>query len=1058
MQNSGQTEQRWISREADPTAVAALARELGVGCLLARVLVGRGFDDAASARAFLDSSIDTEPFDAAGVFGLAAVADALSQAIDRHASILVFGDFDVDGLSATALLTIALQGLGANVRPMVPSRLEEGYGLTEQVIPRILADQPDVLVTVDCGISADHEARLLMEKGIEVLVTDHHEPGDQVPTGALVADPKLGPDGFGYDLAGAGVALALVKLLGERHGRHGLWRGLTDLACLGTVADMVPLTGFNRALVRDGLSRLNHSPRPGIQALTALERREGPLTASDLSFGMIPRLNAPGRLGEPGESLAILMEADPYQAVEIAERLQGRNDQRRRLESEIASVGLADAEAAYSVGKKLVVVAGEGYHEGVRGIIAARIARRFGVPAIVFTLVDGEARGSGRSVGEVNLFAALEAASDLTLRYGGHGAAVGVTVSPGQLSEFERRLEAGLAMLPAASFHPPLLVDAQLPLGDLDWDGVQELERLEPYGQANAKPMFVSRPLSVRNPRTVGNLANHLSFKADDRTAEVSGIWFNCPDIDGMLAADKPLQLAFEPKADIWRGQRSLQVQVREAFQPDIDGILAAAFPEAASGLYPSQREALELLGMGRSPLCLMPTGRGKSLVFQMHATRLALRHRSLSVFVYPLRALLNDQQQRLSNRLGQIGLSSRVLCGQSTLEERDQAYDDIKAGLVTAILTTPEFLLLHARRIAEATDIAFIAIDEAHHIASETQAHRPAYQGLHEIRRHFPMAQLMAATATADAQDAAAIEAALGLDCRVIDASRRPNLKVIDQRGSQDRLGLTIDIVRSQDPCVVYTTSRDSARFLVRDLRRALPGQAMAINYYHAGLDREMRRQLEAGFAAGTMGCLVSTSAFGEGVDIPNIRHIVAFHPPFSRAALNQLAGRAGRDGHVSHIHLMFDAADLETNRSLLASGLPSRAGLAALYRYIRALSREAPNILLPDESLAVGAGRIDPESLLTGSQVNIGLRVFEELGLLAIDSQGHRRRLTVNPDAPRVDLASSSVYLEVLDEVVEFDRFSAWLTDADVAEIESLVQGPILPGAGMGERQLAP
>ncbi|MDR2956735.1 MAG: single-stranded-DNA-specific exonuclease RecJ, partial [Coriobacteriales bacterium] len=787
------TTAKWVSREPktglDHQLVEQLAGALGLHRLVARVLIGRGLTDIRQAKAFLDASLDSEEFPAANIAGLSEVAVALVAAINRDSRIMVFGDFDVDGLSATALLYLALKYLGATVSYLIPSRLEEGYGLTEQVLPRILEKNPQTVITVDCGISASKVVDQLVGSGIEVLISDHHEVSETVPTSALVADPKLDPEGFGQHLAGAGVALALVKLLGQSFDCPELWREYTDLAALGTIADMVPLIGLNRALVRDGLERINHRPRPGIQALTCLQPQNGQLTAVNLSFGMIPRLNAPGRLGRPDEAIQILIADHLEQAIILAGRLEDTNILRRKLEAELAGAAMVQAESNYQAGKKLVVVAGEGWHEGIRGIIASRIARQLGVPAIVFSLIDGQARGSGRSVGSVNLYSALDAVSSLTLQYGGHESAVGVTLDPKNLEEFSNLLEAELAKEPPEHFHPPVIVDAQLSLGDLDWDAVQDLALLEPFGQANPQPSFVSQPVSFYNQRVVGSLGNHVSFEVSDHQTELSAIWFSCPDVAGLLARRGLQEIVFEPQAELWRGQRRLQLRVSDSFAVSIDEALVEAFPELVTGLYPSQVEALDLLGAGHSPLCLMPTGRGKSLVFQIHAARQALIGQAVSLFVYPLRALVNDQQQHLVDRLERIGLNSRILCGLNTPEERASVYQAMSDGEVSMVLTTPEYLLLYADRIAKAARIVFIDFDEAHHIAAENALYRPAYNRLQELHQYFPMTQFLATTATADSQTAFQISQALNLDSLVIDDSRRPNLKLIDRRNDPDRL-----------------------------------------------------------------------------------------------------------------------------------------------------------------------------------------------------------------------------------------------------------------------------
>ena len=1088
MQNSTNYTVPWQSRELNSAAVPRLMSELGISSLLAKVLAARGFTDPQSAQAFLASSLETEHFAVENITNLRPIAEVLSEAIDCEARILVFGDFDVDGVTATALLFLALQQLGAMVDWIIPSRFDEGYGLTEQVIPRVLEREPDIVVTVDCGIASGLEIDTLAEQGIEVLVTDHHEPtADLLPKNCLIADPKQFASDFGQNLAGAGVALALVKVLGELRGHGELWCDFLDLATLGTVADIMPLTGFNRALVRAGLELINTNPRPGIAALAALQRSNSNapgagLTAIDLSYGMIPRLNASGRLGDASDALLTLISDDDNTAHQLAETLSIANDQRRSLEAELSALAIAQAEASYQPGDKLVVVAGDGWHEGIRGIVASRISRNFGVPAIVFTIVDSEARGSGRSVGQVHMHAALQAVAEHTVRFGGHESAVGVTVLSEKLQDFTDALAKYLADQPEELFHPVVQVDALLPLSNLSWEAVSQLQQLEPFGQSNPQPQFVSQPLRLSKQRTVGASNNHLSFSVNDSTAELPAIWFNCESIEQMMTETGLVQLAFQPLAEYFRGSRSLQLRVTEAFEPSENLTYATAFPELVSGLYPSQVEALDYLEQGKSVLVLMPTGRGKSLIFQLHAAKMALQKQRVSILVYPLRALINDQQRHLQDRFSTLGIESQILCGQNSLEEREAVYASLASGKTAVILSTPEFLMLYADRIKSVAEVGFLAFDEAHHIASDA-LFRPAYQQLGQLTQAFSGVQVLAATATASDEHAAIIESALGLDCRVIDRARRPNLIVCDARDSDDKLAEVVKVALREEPCIIYTYSRDSARFLVRDLRKALPQMATRICFYHAGLDRALRQQLENDFQAGVLSCLVTTSAFGEGVNIANIRDLVMYHPPFSRESLNQLAGRAGRDGADARIHLLFSRDDLAQNRTLLSDRLPSRESLAGLYRYLKALERDAIDIVFSDESLAAAlnsaAGKQGSSEQVSASQVDLGLSVFLELGLIEVQkggassagaqsagaqrvgaqrvgartagaqSAGAQRVIRLCGNDKKVELNTSSLYLEAYTELSQFDAFSDWLVDASVTELEQLIQGAILPVA---------
>ena len=336
-------------------------------------------------------------------------------------------------------------------------------------------------------------------------------------------------------LAGVGVALKLVQVLGSRLGFPHLWRSYTDFATLGTVADLMPMRDENRALVADGLARMNTNPRPCIAALLATTGQAGkPLSATNLSFSLIPRLNAAGRMGNADLALDLLMCDNYGECCAMAEALEDVNNQRRAIEAELSDIAKEQAGRIYH-GQRALVVAGEGWHEGVKGIVASRLVNTYGVPALLFTIDGDEARGSGRSVGNVNLFEAVESISYLTKRFGGHGAAVGVTIPTKNLKAFAQRLDAYMQKLPEAAFHPLTEVDALVSLDELTLESVALVERLAPFGQENPQPTFLARNVTLVNTRAVGQTKDHFACTLTNGRASVAGIMFHCAAIDALL-------------------------------------------------------------------------------------------------------------------------------------------------------------------------------------------------------------------------------------------------------------------------------------------------------------------------------------------------------------------------------------------------------------------------------------------------------------------------------------------------------------------------------------------
>ena len=777
-------------KAADPASVVRLERELGLPRFIAATLVARGIDNPAAVHRFLAPSLERDWLDPYIIPGLSDVADALEAAVKRGDHILVFGDFDLDGISATTVLTRGLRALGAQATPFIPLRFEEGYALSQAAITRACSFGPDFIVTVDCGIACKAEAAAVVEAGLGLAITDHHEPVDLVPEGVPVADPKCDANCPSSILAGVGVALKLVQVLGGRLGQPHLWRDFTDFATLGTVADLMPMRDENRALVSDGIARMNAAPRPCIAALLATSgAADKPVSATNLSFSVIPRLNAAGRMGDAQLALDLLMTDDFEEANRLATKLESVNDQRRAIEAELSEIAKAQAAEIYH-GQRALVVSGESWHEGVKGIVASRLVNTYGVPSLLFTIDGDEARGSGRSVGQVSLFSAVESASDLLTRFGGHDAAVGVTLPADKLPEFERRLCAYMDALPEGAFHPLVEIDSCVSLDELTLDNVAQLDKLAPFGQEHPVPVYLARDVMLANCRAVGAEKNHFSCSLSDGRATVSGIMFHCSDIESLMRTDSVVNAAFEVQIDEWRGRKSVKAMLQSlapartcgaleaclnpenlSFVADLyatsDAELCANAPhrpedveayEAARAanracwerkaaedpaaleqavvraiigdkpLHDAQREILAHLRAGRSTLGIMATGRGKSLTFQVHAATRALANHEASLFVYPLRALIADQAFHLREALDAFGIGVITLTGESTPDERRQGFAGLADGTYDIVLTTPEFLAWHADEFAAAGRVRFVVVDEAHHIGLAKAGQRVAY------------------------------------------------------------------------------------------------------------------------------------------------------------------------------------------------------------------------------------------------------------------------------------------------------------------------------------------
>ena len=1215
------TSQRWEILEQHRDAEERLMDELGTSRLVARILAARGITDIGEARAFLTPSLDRDWRDPLEIPGMGVVADRVERALRNHEVIAVFGDFDVDGMTSTCLLTLGLRELGGAVMPYIPHRFGEGYGLSEEALNRVISDcSPDLVITVDNGIAAANEVEWLVSQGVDVVITDHHEPGDLVPQGVPVTDPKLVEDSPSRELAGAGVALKLVHELGRRMGEPDLWRRYIDVATLGTLSDMMLLTPENRALVSEGIERMRITTRPGIVALAATAGTDlATVTADSLPFSIIPRLNAAGRMGTTDVAFDLLLTDDPADATILAGKLEEINNERREIESQLSEEALAKVERSYS-GGRVVVVGGEGWHEGVKGIVASRIVNRYHVPALLFTISDGIARGSGRSVGHVDLFHAVEQCSDMLVRFGGHSGAVGVTVEADRLDELRGRLEAILSELPEEEFVDTGEVTALVTLDELTVSSIASLDALQPFGQGNKKPLLGVCDVGMANRSAVGYGGTHLRFSATDGSASIPAIMFRAPKIERLVDYEGDCDIVFDAVNETWQGRTKPKLMVRDILmhgqkdsaqeqtgaisisdelfsraseilardeyasiadaksfatkivgvsfegrqdvaqtlaegmdlsvvrQPDnaydpnamavmtADGVqvgflrrqiaqvlapladAGAVFrakvlqvtggddrswgvnievtrgdsPDAGTAsddsfssererlreleplqlleelrrhmignhdLLPAQAKALDLLAAGRSSLCIMATGRGKSLIFHLHAARTALLRNMASIFVYPLRALVSDQSFHLTESFGELGMKVRLLTGETSLDERDEVFSGLADGTVDVVLTTPEFLAIHRDRFAASRRIGFIVIDEAHHAGLSKSGNRSAYASLPEVRAALGEPTVLAVTATAADDVATEICRLAGIDAGavVIDRSMRSNLSIVDRRGTRNREQELIATVAQGRKCVVYVNSREQSVSLARMLRRKIPELGQKIAFYNAGLTRDERTRVERAFRSGELICIVSTSAFGEGVNLPDIAHVMLYHMPFGQIEFNQMSGRAGRNGADAQVHLLFGPSDTKINERIVAGSAPSRDELSTLYRALRTISQRTlfasggTSFAETNATIAEVCRTIDPKTRLDEHAVSCGIAIFRELGFLTTSGFSSARRIEMVESPVRMDLNSSIRYLEGIKAREEFDAFSAWALKADADEMLRRINQPITPSFGV-------
>ncbi|MEK6718053.1 MAG: single-stranded-DNA-specific exonuclease RecJ [candidate division NC10 bacterium] len=567
------TDRRWRIAQDDPAAADALARALDLPPLLASLLIRRGCDTPEAARTFLDAPL-AALHDPRLMLGMDAAVDRLRAAVARREPILVCGDYDVDGVSGMALLVSGLRRAGGEVEYAVPRRLEHGYGLHVSIAEQAAAGGIRLLITVDHGITALDAVALARQRGMDVIICDHHLPPPSLPPATAILNPRQADCPYPFkDLCGVGIAFKLLQGLFGPEAEDELWPFL-DLVALGTIADLVPLLGENRILVKHGLVQLAGTSRPGLRALAEVAgiplSTSGGLGAGRVAFGLAPRINAAGRLDDAAAAVRLLLTRDPVEARELATALDRQNRERQELEGSILAEALAQAAAEHDLTRdRAIVLASPAWHPGVIGIVAARLVERFGRPTALIGIQGQEARGSARSAGGWHIADALGRCADLLLHYGGHRAAAGFSIHPDRIDAFRARfLSLAAEELTEEDLLPTLAADAEVHLDALDLALADSLARLGPFGLGNPEPLLVARRLQVmRTPRRVGQ--NHLKMKVRESTRGgqvVEAIGFNLGSFTEALSQPSAPQidLAFVPERNVWNDREILQLRVKD--------------------------------------------------------------------------------------------------------------------------------------------------------------------------------------------------------------------------------------------------------------------------------------------------------------------------------------------------------------------------------------------------------------------------------------------------------------------------------------------------------------
>lgn len=560
---------KYKNEKITPEAVRLAAEKHNIPLILANVLLNRDIAESEFESFLVKSKRSIR--NPMSMLDMDKASERIVSAIEKKEKIAVYGDYDVDGITSTALLYEFLESVGADVIYYIPDRKDEGYGINIMAVNKLIKSGIKLLITVDCGITAIGEVEFAKLQGMDVIITDHHTCKERIPSAAVaVVNPKQENDEYGFpSLAGVGVAFKLVLALALKLGLNTgeVFDKYCDLAAIGTIADVVPLVDENRIIVEKGLQQLQDSSRPGIRGLLSVAKVDTKkINASTVAFALAPRMNAAGRLGTAVTAVELLLTKDTAEAERIADELDKENTKRQLTEQEIhnEAIEMIASDPNFQK-KKVIVLAKEGWHNGVIGIVASRITERFYRPCILISLDNGMGKGSGRSISSFNLFDALTECDSLLATFGGHSVAAGLSINGSDIDEFSKKINKYADdVLSEDDMLPVVKIDCLLNGQNLTLSTAKILSSLEPYGMGNEKPTFALKNATVENISTVGAESKHLRLLINKDGVKVSCIGFSMGECANEIKTGDLIHLAFKLDINTYQGNESVQLLLND--------------------------------------------------------------------------------------------------------------------------------------------------------------------------------------------------------------------------------------------------------------------------------------------------------------------------------------------------------------------------------------------------------------------------------------------------------------------------------------------------------------
>ena len=560
---------KWELVESRPhEEIESLSRQSNIPYAVARILINRGIDTPEQVDRFFNPNT-SHLYDPFLMLDMDKAVDRIVKALGHRERIAIYGDYDVDGITSASMLYLILKDLGGDVIPYIPDRQNEGYGISELGILELQKAGASLIISVDCGITSIKEAKAATALGIDLIISDHHEPGDAIPEAWAVCDPKR--EGCGYpfkELSGVGVAYKIAQGIIQKLNLESEYtEKYMDLVALGSAADIVPLVDENRVFVKLGLEKINNLPEVGLAALIETACiKAGKIEVGDIVFGIAPRINAVGRLGSALRAVKLLTTRDRASSRQIAQVLEDENRRRKDIDNATLEEAVKEIEMTINpLEARSLVLARDGWHPGVIGIVASRLIERYYRPTVMITIENGQGKGSARAIAKFDIYQALKACADLLLQFGGHKYAAGLTIAAENIPEFKRRFEAVCReIIPEEDLVPKIKIESEISLDEITPEVVASLKRFAPFGPKNNRPNFFSRGLEVLDvPRIVGS--NHLKFRAGQGGVAFEAIGFNLGHaIDRVANGGRPIEMVYAVEENEYNGRKTVQLRIKD--------------------------------------------------------------------------------------------------------------------------------------------------------------------------------------------------------------------------------------------------------------------------------------------------------------------------------------------------------------------------------------------------------------------------------------------------------------------------------------------------------------